>query len=114
MLGSFRHTIVSTTIWAITQSSCPKKQMHNNPTTSDALQPTSETSFDLEPKSVLEEEQEQKLKYSGVVLASLQNTSSHIYTYTRGCQLFDKLHNSEMPRTRGFVTQAVSKPVKEE
>ncbi|KAL2553897.1 mavicyanin-like [Forsythia ovata] len=31
------------TIWAITQSSCPKKQMHNNPTTSAALQPTSET-----------------------------------------------------------------------
>ncbi|KAL2457213.1 Uncharacterized protein Fot_56409 [Forsythia ovata] len=31
------------TIWAITQYSCPKKQMHNNPTTSAALQPTSET-----------------------------------------------------------------------
>ncbi|KAL2538090.1 Nucleolar GTP-binding protein 1 [Forsythia ovata] len=34
------------TIWAITQSSCPKKQMHNNPTTSAALQPTSETALD--------------------------------------------------------------------
>ncbi|KAL2501522.1 Fructokinase-like protein 1 [Forsythia ovata] len=31
------------TIWDITQSSCPKKQMHNNPTTSAALQPISET-----------------------------------------------------------------------
>ncbi|KAL2473458.1 Uncharacterized protein Fot_49194 [Forsythia ovata] len=33
------------TIWAIIQSSCPKKQMHNNPTTSAALQPTSETAL---------------------------------------------------------------------
>ncbi|KAL2555127.1 Uncharacterized protein Fot_08746 [Forsythia ovata] len=32
--------------------------------------------FDLEPKSVLEEEQEQKLKYSGVALASLQYEGS--------------------------------------